>query len=110
MSTSTINIVHFLKDYKNNCHPGKGGEGEAELWQRTKSAKSTIEDCALFVVVKTIRKMKTKFPQEVLVVVMLKQYEHPNIIQVIGYAEYDLISEYSDAARTLQWRRSLQGC
>lgn len=89
-----IDIFKFLKNYKNDSTLGKGGEGEAQLWQRMESAKSNICNKAPFVVVKTIEtKVNKRYPLEVSWMERLKLYQHPNIVGFIGFAEFDLRSE-----------------
>jgi serine/threonine protein kinase len=93
MPTSKISIVDFHKDYKCEEDLGKGGEGEAQLWKRTKSAISTVADCVTLVVVKTVRKTKVQIPREAVFLEILKQHNHPNIIRMLGYTHTDLGSE-----------------
>ncbi|RDI84187.1 hypothetical protein Vi05172_g6056 [Venturia inaequalis] len=93
-STNTIDIFKFLKDYKNDSTVGKGGGGEAQLWVRTESAKTSVCNRAAFVVVKTIKtKVNNRYPSEVAWLESLKPYKHPNIVGFIGFAEWDLRSE-----------------
>lgn len=93
-SINTIDIFKFLKDYKNDSTLGKGGGGEAQLWQRTESAKTSVCNRAAFVVVKTIKtKVNNQYPIELAWLERLKPYKHPNIIGFIGFAEWDLRSE-----------------
>lgn len=92
-STNKIDMFKFLKDYKNDSTLGKGGEGEAHLWQRTESAKYQVCNKAAFVVVKTIKTKVARYPIEVAWLDRLKPYKHPNIVGFIGFAVWDLRSE-----------------